>query len=164
MSDNRPGQGSRQLLRTAIFWLVPALLVIFALNYSGAFDKKPAAATVATEKALEARIQKVGSVQIRDAERPLRSGEEVFKAQCAACHSAGLLDSPKFGDAQAWGPRLRSGYRPLLNSALNGKNAMPAQSGGDFQEIEIARAVVYMANAAGGKFDEPKITVPAPAK
>ena len=40
---------------------------------------------------------------------------------------------------------------------------MAAQGGGDFEDLEIARAVVYMANASGGKFDEPKATAPAAA-
>jgi hypothetical protein len=33
---------------------------------------------------------------------------------------------------------------------------MGAQGGGDFDDFEVARAVVYMANAGGAKFDEPK--------
>jgi hypothetical protein len=33
---------------------------------------------------------------------------------------------------------------------------MGAQGGGDYDDIEVAHAVVYMANAAGGKFTEPK--------
>ncbi|NBT92948.1 MAG: cytochrome c5 family protein, partial [Betaproteobacteria bacterium] len=33
--------------------------------------------------------------------------------------------------------------------------AMGAQGGGDFDDFEIARAVVYMANAGGAKFAEP---------
>ena len=33
---------------------------------------------------------------------------------------------------------------------------MAAQGGGDFEAIEIGRAVVYMANAGGAKFEEPK--------
>ena len=32
---------------------------------------------------------------------------------------------------------------------------MAAQGGGDFDDTEIARGVAYMANAAGGKFEEP---------
>jgi hypothetical protein len=39
---------------------------------------------------------------------------------------------------------------------MKGKNAMPAQGGGDQADLEIARAVVYMANAGGAKFVEPK--------
>ena len=48
-------------------------------------------------------------------------------------------------------------------SALKGKGAMPAQSGGDFDDIEIARAAAYMANAAGAKFAEPQRPAAAPA-
>jgi hypothetical protein len=44
----------------------------------------------------------------------------------------------------------------LLTSALKGKGAMGPQSGGDFEDFEIARGVVYMANSAGAKFTEPK--------
>jgi len=32
---------------------------------------------------------------------------------------------------------------------------MPAQGGGDFEDIEIGRAVVYLANAGGAKFPVP---------
>jgi len=32
---------------------------------------------------------------------------------------------------------------------------MPAQGGGDFEDLEIGRAVVYMANAGGAKFPVP---------
>jgi hypothetical protein len=39
---------------------------------------------------------------------------------------------------------------------------MGAQGGGDFEDFEIARAVVYMANAGGAKFPEP--TKPEAAK
>jgi hypothetical protein len=48
----------------------------------------------------------------------------------------------------------------LLVSAVKGKGNMGAQSGGEFSDFEISRGVVYMANAAGAKFAEPK----APAK
>ena len=67
-----------------------------------------------------------------------------------------MLGAPKFGDAAAWGPRIKTGFDALLNSALKGKNAMTAQGGGAFSDYEVARAVVYMANAGGAKFDEPK--------
>ena len=59
-------------------------------------------------------------------------------------------------EAAAWAPRIKTGYEALLNSAIKGKNAMTPQGGGDFEPIEIGRAVVYMANAGGAKFEEPK--------
>ena len=33
---------------------------------------------------------------------------------------------------------------------------MAAQGGGEFSDFEIGRAVVFMANKSGAKFDEPK--------
>ena len=38
---------------------------------------------------------------------------------------------------------------------------MPPQGGGDHSDFEIARAVVFMANKAGAKFDEPKLPAAA---
>jgi len=108
------------------------------------------------EKATAERIQKVGMVEIRDANREMKSGEEVFKAQCAACHATGAAGAPKFGDTAAWGARVKTGFEALYTSAIKGKGAMGAQGGGDFSDYEVARAVVYMANAGGAKFDEPK--------
>ena len=83
-------------------------------------------------------------------------GKALYAAQCAACHEAGLVGAPKFGDAGAWGPRLGQGFEALVNSALKGKGNMGAQGGGDHSDLEIARAVAHMANAGGGKFEEPK--------
>ena len=109
------------------------------------------------ERAVSARIQKVGILALGDASGSgPRSGEDLFKARCAACHAAGLLGAPKLADKTAWGPRIASGYAALLNSALKGKNAMPAQGGADYSDVEVARALVYMANAAGASFAEPK--------
>jgi cytochrome c5 len=99
--------------------------------------------------------------EIRDVNRPLKSGEEVFKAQCTVCHTSGVAGAPKIGDAAAWGARIKTGAEALLASALKGKGAMGAQGGGDFDNLEIARAVTYMANASGGKLAEPKAPVPA---
>jgi len=97
----------------------------------------------------------VGTVEIRDANRPLKSGQDVFKAQCTTCHTPGAAGAPKFGDAAAWGPRIQTGFAALVQSALKGKGAMPPQGGGDFDDTEVARAVAYMADAAGAKFPEP---------
>jgi cytochrome c5 len=49
-----------------------------------------------------------------------------------------------------------------VHSALKGKGNMPPQGGGDFDDVEIARAVAFMANAAGAKFAEPKPAAAAP--
>ena len=137
------------------FSFVVPIFAIIGLVYYVTSANKPAAGAVDMEKSVALRIQKVGTVEIRDANRALKSGEEVFKGQCTTCHTAGLAGAPKFGDAAAWGPRIKTGFDALFKSAWGGKNAMAAQGGGDFHEVEIGRAVVYMANAGGAKFAEP---------
>jgi cytochrome c5 len=136
-------------------FVVPVLVLIAAAVVLTPSKKLPADTAIA-EREVAARIQKVGAVEVRAANRELRTGEEVYKAQCATCHGTGALGSPKFQDAAAWGPRIGAGFDALLNSALKGKNSMTPQGGGEFSDYEVARAVVYMANAGGAKFAEPK--------
>lgn len=164
-----------QLLWTVVFSFVVPVFVIIGLVYFVISANKPgtstdvAAATLsgvsadAAAQATAARIQKIGTIEIRDANRAMKSGEDVYKAQCVACHGTGAAGAPKFGDAGAWGPRIKTGYEALLNSALKGKGGMGAQGGGDFEDIEIGKAVVYMANNAGGKLAEPQAPAAAGA-
>jgi cytochrome c5 len=162
-----------QLLATVLFSFIAPVFIIIALVYYVTSAAKPAsdAANVAQaglttqelQKSVANRIQKVGMVEIRDANRPLKAGEEIYKAQCLACHGAGVAGAPKLGDAPAWAARIATGYDALLTSALKGKGAMGAQGGGDFEDIEIGRAVVYMTAAAGGKFPVPERAAVAPA-
>jgi len=150
-----PIKTPKQLLAAVFFSFVVPIFAIIGLVYYVTSANKPAAGAIDTEKAVAQRIQKIGLVEIRDANRVLRSGQDVYKGQCAACHDAGANGAPKFGDAGAWAPRIKTGFEALWNSALKGKNGMPAQSGGDFDDIEIGRAVVFLTAAAGGKFAEP---------
>ena len=73
-----------------------------------------------------------------------RDGKAVYNAVCQTCHSAGLLGSPIFGDAGAWGPRIAKGTDTLYNHAINGFNAMPAKGGADIPDEEVQNAVDYM--------------------
>jgi cytochrome c5 len=139
-------------------FVVPIVAIILLVNYVVA-DKMPAAgSTGLSAEAVAERIQPVGRIEIKDLSDPAsqKSGEQVYAAQCVACHGSGVVGAPKFGDAAAWGPRVKTGYEALLNSALRGKGAMTAQGGGDFSDLEVGRAVVYMANQGGGKFEPPK--------
>lgn len=161
-----------QLLATVLFSFIAPVFIIIALVYYVTSAAKPSgdAAIVSQagltaqelQKSVASRIQKVGMVEIRDANRPLKAGEDVYKAQCAACHAAGVAGAPKLGDAPAWATRIATGYDALLTSALKGKGAMGAQGGGDFEDTEIGRAVVYMTAAAGGKFPVPERAAAAP--
>ena len=83
-------------------------------------------------------------------------GKAVYDKTCVVCHASGVANAPKLGDKAAWAPRIKTGFEALLTSALKGKGAMTPQSGAAFSDHEIARAVVYLANQGGAKFDEPK--------
>jgi cytochrome c5 len=167
MSDNShdddhhtgPIKTPKQLLVTVFISFVAPIFIIIGLVYYVTSAFKPEAGVIDNTAQIASRIQKVGMVEIKDANRTLKSGEDVFKAQCTTCHTAGVAGAPKFGDAAAWGTRIKQGYDVLVSSALKGKGAMGAQGGGDFEDAEIARAVVYMANASGGKFTDPKPAV-----
>jgi cytochrome c5 len=159
-----PIKTPKQLLVTVFLSFFAPVFIIIGLVYFVTSDNKPAAGATNLEKATAQRIQKVGTVEIRDANRELKSGEDVFKAQCTACHTAGAAGAPKVGDAAAWGPRIATGLEALITSAMKGKGAMGAQAGGDFEDLEIARAVVYLANTAGGKFEAPKAPAAAASK
>ncbi|MFM7001789.1 MAG: c-type cytochrome [Limnohabitans sp.] len=145
----------QMLLLSLASFIVPVFIIIGLVFYVSSANKE-AAGSSDNERAVAERIQKIGAVEVRDANRPLKSGEEVYKAQCSACHATGAAGSPKFGDAGAWGPRIKQGFDALVISALKGKGAMGAQGGGDFNDTEVARAVAYMANNGGAKFEEPK--------
>lgn len=158
-----PIKTPKQLLIATFLAFVVPVFIIIGLVYFVTSAPKPMAGAVNMEKSVTERIQKVGTIEIRDANRPLRGGEEVYKGQCSACHAQGVAGAPKLADTAAWAPRIKTGLDALVNSALKGKGAMAPQGGGDFSDVEIARGAVFMANAAGAKFAEPKPAAAAPA-
>jgi len=154
-----PIKTPKQLAWAVLLSIVVPVVTIILLAYAVSSKVKPAAGSEALEaEAVNQRIRPVAQVEVKDASdvSALKTGEQVFQAQCAACHVSGAAGAPKLGDAAAWGPRIKTGYDALLTSAVKGKGAMGAQGGGDFSDLEIGRAVVYLANQSGGKFDEPK--------
>jgi cytochrome c5 len=160
-----PIKTPKQLVAAVVFAFVIPIFAIVLLVKNVASNTKEGAGTEAmSAEAVATRLQPVGQVTLKLEGGPAKTGEEVFKAQCTACHSAGLAGAPKFGDASAWGPRVSKGFEALLTSALKGKGAMGAQGGGDFSDYEVARAVVYMANAGGGKLAEPAAPAASAAK
>ncbi len=168
-----PIKTPKQLLITVLFAFIVPVFIIIALVAYVTSENKPAGTNEVDkymlggltaqdlERGVNDRIRKVGTVVVLDPNRPQRTGQQVFEGQCTTCHSTGAAGSPKFGDAAAWAPRIKSGFDALVNSALHGKGAMPAQGGGDFSDLEVSRAVAYMADAGGAKFPEPTVA-PAP--
>lgn len=82
-----------------------------------------------------------------------RSGETIVAERCQTCHAQGVGGAPRIGDMAAWQPRLRGGVAPLVTSAINGHNAMPARGGmADLSDAEMRSAVEFMiAQLGGGK-------------
>ncbi len=158
LSHDGPIRTPKQLITVIIAsFVVPVIVIILLVNFVDFGDKAGAGSTGMSPEAVAKRLQPVGAVEIKDISNPAtaRTGEQVYQAQCSACHASGAANAPKFGDAAAWGPRVKAGFDSLLTSAMKGKGAMAAQGGGDFSDYEISRAVVYMANQGGGKLSEP---------
>lgn len=163
----------RQLITVVVLaFVVPITIIVLLVKLVGTSTRTGVGADAMTPEAIEARIQPVAGFELRDASSggALKTGEQVFKAQCSACHATGVAGAPKLGDAAAWAPRIKTGLQALATSALKGKGAMAPQGGGDFSDVEVTRAVVYMANQGGAKFEEPKVAAakeadakPAPA-
>ncbi len=118
-------------------------------------------------EAVSARLQPVGKVEFGApgaVSGAPRSGEEITKEVCAACHQAGVANAPKLGDKAAWAPRLKLGLDGMLQSVIKGKGAMPPKAGSTLSDEELARAVVFMANQAGGSLKEPAAKAEPAAK
>jgi cytochrome c5 len=138
------------------------LLVAFATNHrlTGAGSETQNA------EAVTSRIRPVAEegFVLKDANAPkvLQNGQAVYTAVCAACHATGAAGAPKVGDAAGWSARIAQGYDTLVQHAIQGIRAMPAKGGNpDLDDVEVARAVVYMANQGGAKFKEPEAPAPA---
>lgn len=143
-------------------FVIPIIIIVLLVKFVTSGNLPNAGSDAQTPEAIAARIQPISDIgyTFRDASAPkqLLSGEEIYKTTCVACHGAGVAGAPKVGDIASWAPRLKEGYDKVVGAALNGLNAMPAKGGNpDLDDIEVARAVVYMANLSGGNFKEPEV-------
>ena len=135
--------------------LVIALLWQFAANIRSIDKDSPAMSNEAVAK----RLKPVGELTLADAggaaAKGAKSGEEVYKSVCSVCHAGGVAGAPKLGDKAGWASRVKEGQKRLVEIALKGEGAMPARGGNaELSDLEVERAVVYMANQAGAKFKE----------
>jgi cytochrome c5 len=141
-----------------------ALLVHYAVSAYG--DRSIKGDPSMSDEAVAGRLKPVGELAIVDPNAPKASktGEEVYAAVCSTCHAAGVLNAPKFGDKAAWTARIAAGYESLVANAVKGIRGMPARGGNpDLTDVEVARAVAHMTNAAGANFKAPDASTTAPA-
>ncbi|MDY6993748.1 MAG: c-type cytochrome [Pseudomonadota bacterium] len=93
--------------------------------------------------------QQVAQAQPTQEAEP-QTGQEVYNSVCMACHATGVSNAPKFGDQAAWQERYAKGQETLMNSVVNGLNAMPPRGGNpDLSDEELKRAIDYMLAEAG---------------
>lgn len=84
-----------------------------------------------------------------------RTGEEIYRQTCAACHDTGAAGAPRIGDRKAWAPRIREGKRMMVRMAIKGIRGMPPRGGNPaLSDEEMERAVVYLLNRSGARFRE----------
>jgi cytochrome c5 len=150
------------------FFLVTVIGIILLVQYVTAEKLTGRGSDSQDPQVVAARLAPVADegFTLKDASAPkqLLAAEAVYTANCAACHASGAAGAPKLGDNGAWSGRIAQGYDTLLKHAVEGVRAMPAKGGNpDLDDVEVARAVVYMANAGGAKFQEPAAPAPAAA-
>ncbi|OUV99134.1 MAG: hypothetical protein CBD16_08765 [Betaproteobacteria bacterium TMED156] len=168
MSEN-PIKTPKQLIIIIIAsFIIPIFVIVLLTQYVANLSAPTEGEDAYSDEAVSYRIQPLGSLSTEPVEIDVNlansqatestlkkvslSGEEVYNARCAACHAAGLLQAPKFGDNVAWKSRLSQGLDKLVYSALNGKGSMAAQGGGIHSDDEIKGAVIYLSNNSGANF------------
>jgi cytochrome c5 len=154
-----PIKTPKQLIITIVLsFVLPIIIIILLVKLVTAGDQVGAGSDILGPEATQKRIAPVAKLDLVDASGPkvFKTGEQVYTAVCAGCHVAGAAGAPKFADTAAWSAPIATGLQSMIASVIKGKGAMPAKGGNPaLDDFEIARAVVYMANAAGGKFAEP---------
>ena len=168
MSDSHDQHGTgiktpKQLIAAVVAgFLVPIIGIVLLVQYVATDNKVGSGSTAQTTEAIAARLQPIAdlgfTLKDANAQRVFQAGEVVYKAVCVSCHAAGVAGAPKVGDVASWSARIAQGYDTLVSHAINGIRGMPAKGGNpDLDDVEVARAVVFMANQAGGKFKEPEV-------
>ncbi len=156
-------QTPQQLITIVVLaFVVPIIGIVLTVQL--VINRPHADPAALSAEAVSARLQPVGKVEFGAAGAgAAKSGEEIVKEVCAACHQAGVANAPKLGDKAGWAPRLKLGLNGMLQSVIKGKGAMPARAGTSLTDEELAGAVVVMANQAGGNLKAPAAK-PDPAK
>jgi cytochrome c5 len=154
----------QQLITIVILaFVVPILGIVLTVQL--VVNRTHADPAALTPEAISARIQPVGKVEFAAAAGgAAKGGEEIVKEVCSACHQAGIANAPKIGDKAAWAPRLKLGLDGLLQSVIKGKGAMAPRAGTSLSDQELAGAIVFMANQAGGNLKEPAAKPAVPDK
>jgi len=170
----------KQLITVVVLsFLVPVIgIVMLASFVTGGKNIEPAGSSARAAESIADRMRPVGTLWIAGETPPAgavavpvvaaakveKTGEEIYKQACASCHTTGALNAPKLGDTAGWAKLIPEGFDSLTRTAISGVRQMPARGGNPaLTDIEVRRAVAYLANSAGAKFKEPPVTPAAVA-
>ncbi|MBV6305679.1 c-type cytochrome [Candidimonas humi] len=78
----------------------------------------------------------------------LAEGEKLYKSVCFACHAAGVMGAPKYGDKASWAPFIKTGLDTMVQNAIHGVGPMPPRGGSQATDAQMRDAVSYMVQAA----------------
>lgn len=79
--------------------------------------------------------------------------EKIYKANCMMCHGFGVGGAPKFGDKNAWKPRIKKGMKTLLKNTISGVKSpggmMPPRGGNPaLTDAQLKSVIQYMLKAS----------------
>jgi cytochrome c5 len=118
------------------------LVIAVALSACGEKNTATEAASAAT---VPAPVAAAAPAAPAASAADLVKGEKVYTATCLACHGAGVLGAPKFGDKAAWAPRIANGQEVMYKGALDGVRMMPPRGGNPaLPDDDVKAAVDYM--------------------
>lgn len=130
--------------------LIP-ILAVLTLTACSQQDSPPAAtqAEPAMPASADAGVSAPTTVM-------LKSGEQVYKQVCLACHAGGVAGAPKSGEPGGWAALAEEGQAAVTAHGWVGIRGMPPKGGrADLSLEEFARATAWMARSAGLDWQDP---------
>ena len=103
-------------------FLVPIIGIVLLVNL--VLNKPSADPAALAPEAVAARLQPIGRVEFGAASGTAagpRSGEDIVKSACLACHQAGVANAPKVGDKGLW--ELTARYDTIENKDIVNREA-----------------------------------------
>jgi len=129
-----------------------------------------------SQEEIAARLAPIGQVVLAGEEAPATApaaappaatadagpGATIYQKACAACHATGVAGAPKLGEKAAWEPRVALGIDTLLNTAINGKGAMPPRGTcADCSDDDLKAVIEYMLTESGFESETSAAAEPA---
>ncbi len=120
-------------MRTLAFTLFIALFLLTACNKEEAPPTPPA-----KPKPIQA-AEKAAAIA------NMSTAQKIYEESCSACHTTGIMGSPKIGDKQAWAGLMEQGLEQVTNNAISGVGKMPPKGGNmGLSNAEVKAVVEYM--------------------